>query len=491
MPSKPRTLADIQADEKQLRERVARLVDEKRTLEVRADIDGTDDGLTERLGTVERGIAKAGKQLEELRDEHRAELQRRIESGSVTLEPGVDLSNAYTDRQDETRTAQVPQFRRTALDDCMRTLERHQRDDTLSDRGVASMELVVRHQDPSGVTARYLAAAGSPDYASAFTKLLQYGSSASMRMTPAELRAVEAVSQVESERAMVDVTGAQGGFAIPISIDPTINLTSPGAVNPIRDLADVRQISTYTLRLISADTPASGYGPELAEATDASPTLVQPTITVARGSTFIPVSFEIYQDWGGLQQELLMLLADGRAILDSTKFLSGTGANEPVGIFGTGGLTTTQRIQSATTATLAIADAYSLRQGLSATRFWANATFVGHPTTWDAVWRLVGQGNTTEPLPFSNGRGGDFVGTPKREWSAMSTATTTTGAKMLILGDWSGFVIADRIGSQVEIAPMLFGASNRFPTGERGFFYWWRSGSCVSKPNAFRYLELK
>jgi HK97 family phage major capsid protein len=197
---------------------------------------------------------------------------------------------------------------------------------------------------------------------------------------------------------------------------------------------------------------------------------VQPTITTARGSTFIPVSIELTMDWAGIQNELMKLLSDGRDILDSTKFLSGTGTSEPVGVFGTGGLTTTQRIQSATTATLAIADAYSLRQELSATRFWANATFVGHPVTWDAIWRLVGQGNTTEPLPFAQGRGGPFVGTPKAEWSAMSTATTSTGAKMLLLADWSGYVIADRIGAQVEVVQHLFGSANRYPIGARGFF---------------------
>jgi HK97 family phage major capsid protein len=491
MPANTRSLAAIQADEKQLRDRAARLVDEKRLIQTKIDIDGATDGLTQRLGSVENGIDNTRVELATLGEEHGAAIQRMVESGATRVEAGVNLSNAYTDRQDDTRTADVEPHRRAGLSDCMRVLERHQRDDSLTDRAVTTMEKLVRDRDPSGVTARYIAAAGAPDYATAFLKLLQYGTAASMRMSPAELGAVETVTRVESERAMDVGTGSAGGFAVPISIDPSINLTSSGAINPIRQLADVRQIVSDTLRLVSADTPASGYGAELAEQTDASPTLVQPTITVARGTTFIPVSIELTQDWGSIEGELMKLLSDGRDILDSTKMLSGSGTNEPVGIFGTGGLTTTQRIQSATTATLAIADAYSLRQGLSATRFWANATFVGHPTTWDAVWRLVGQGNTTEPLPFNNGRGGDFVGTNKREWSAMSTLTTTTGAKMLLLGDWSGYVIADRIGATVEVIPHLFGAANRYPIGARGFFYFWRTGTCVSKPNAFRYLELK
>jgi hypothetical protein len=63
MPSKTRTLADIKGEEKTLRDRVARLVDDQRSLEIKIDVDGADDGLQERLGTVERGIDKASTQL--------------------------------------------------------------------------------------------------------------------------------------------------------------------------------------------------------------------------------------------------------------------------------------------------------------------------------------------------------------------------------------------------------------------------------------------
>jgi predicted phage gp36 major capsid-like protein len=61
----------------------------------------------------------------------------------------------------------------------------------------------------------------------------------------------------------------------------------------------------------------------------------------------------------------------------------------------------------------------------------------------------------------------------------------------LIVGDWSGFVIADRLGTLVELVPHLFGATKRFPMGQRGLYTLWRTGTVVSKPNAFRYLETK
>jgi HK97 family phage major capsid protein len=239
-------------------------------------------------------------------------------------------------------------------------------------------------------------------------------------------------------------------------------------------------------------TVVAGYGPELAEQTDASPTLAQPTANTQRGSAFVPYSVEVGMDYPGLEAELGKLLSDARDVVDSTKFLSGTGVNEPVGIFAaSGGLTTSQRVQSATGSTLAVGDTYLLREGLAATRFFANATFVGHPTVWDTIFRFVGGGNTVEPMPFTMGRGGPFLGTPVASWNAMSTAVTTTGAKVLLLADFSGYTIADRIGSQIELIPHLFGAANRYPIGARGLFFWWRTGTVVSKPNACRYLEIR
>ena len=130
---------------------------------------------------------------------------------------------------------------------------------------------------------------------------------------------------------------------------------------------------------------------------------------------------------------------------------------------------------------------YALKQALPA-RFLANASFTFHPTRLDGVYRLVAAGSTSEPQIFSAGRGGPLLGKPVYEWSAMATAVTT-GSKWAIIGDFKNFLIADRLGFSVELIPHLFGAANRFPTGQRGLVAFWRSGSGVLVPNAFRYGE--
>ncbi len=62
------------------------------------------------------------------------------------------------------------------------------------------------------------------------------------------------------------------------------------------------------------------------------------------------------------------------------------------------------------------------------------------------------------------------------EWTAVPTALTA-GTTQLLYGDFrAAFTIADRLGMTAEIVSHLFGASRR-PTGERGLFAYWRSGS--------------
>lgn len=59
----------------------------------------------------------------------------------------------------------------------------------------------------------------------------------------------------------------------------------------------------------------------------------------------------------------------------------------------------------------------------------------------------------------------------------------------LIFGDFGQFVLTDRLGMQVEFVQTLFGP-NRRPSGQRGFFAYYRTGSGVTNPDAFRMLDV-
>ncbi|MFM7270174.1 MAG: hypothetical protein ACKO2C_00875 [Actinomycetes bacterium] len=60
----------------------------------------------------------------------------------------------------------------------------------------------------------------------------------------------------------------------------------------------------------------------------------------------------------------------------------------------------------------------------------------------------------------------------------------TGAANILVVGDWSNYVIFDRIGStRVELVPHLLGTNGR-PTGQRGVYAYFRTGSDVASTGA-------
>jgi HK97 family phage major capsid protein len=307
------------------------------------------------------------------------------------------------------------------------------------------------------------------------------------------MAAVQKANQAEEMRtAMAEGAGSTGGFAIPIAIDPTINLSSNGAINPIRSLATVRTMSTRELRLVASDGVVAQYQAEAAAAIDNSPTLAQPTLTAQRCTSFVPFSFEVGDDWSSLVTELTGLVADAKDVLEATKFLLGTGTNEPVGVLAigsTGSLTTTQRVLSAGAGAVVVGDVYALKQALGQTRYAGSATWAMNPTRLDAVFRLTPAGSTTEPQIMSE-RTGMLLGRSTAEWSTMTT-TVATGQRWALYGDFkTGYVIGDRIGMSVSLIPHLFGAAQgNLPTGQKGLYAYWRNSAVVKVPNALRYGE--
>ncbi len=80
---------------------------------------------------------------------------------------------------------------------------------------------------------------------------------------------------------------------------------------------------------------------------------------------------------------------------------------------------------------------------------------------------------------------------PLHQWSAMDT-TLADNKNIIIAGDFSKYVVADRLGMNVELVPMLFGASHR-PTGQRGMYAFWRNTAAMiasADNTSLRYLQV-
>lgn len=329
----------------------------------------------------------------------------------------------------------------------------------------AHVDHLLRHTDDgeSRDFARRVIATSSPTYARAFGKYLKGD-----HRTP------------EEERAL-SLTSGSGGYAVPVTLDPTVILTGAGYANPVRNLAKVITITGNTWQGVSSTGITAGYGAEATEASDNAPTLVQPSANVEKAFAFVPYSIEIGGDWSSLGAEMAELFADAKNKLENTKFLTGLGhgSNEPQGLIAVGGATAV--VSSATTAVFAVADLYSLESALDP-RWRDRASIVGNRAAFQKVRQFDTAGGANLWVQLQYGAPATLLGYPAHEWSAYSSAMTTSGSTILTMGDFSKFQIVDRVGMDVEVIPHLFATANNRPSGQRGLYCYWRNTSTVLTP---------
>lgn len=320
----------------------------------------------------------------------------------------------------------------------------------------------------SGAFAEHILVTGNPMYRSAWFKHF-----AGMPLNNAE------ASILTSQRAL-SLTGASGGFAVPFTLDPTIIPTSNSVVNPFRSIARVVQITNDEWRGVSSGAVTASYTAEATETTDNAPTLVQPTISTEKAQAFIPFSIEVGMDWPGLEAEMGRLLGEAKDDLEAAKFTAGSGTNEPFGVL-TG---TTNTVAGAAGQTFTIANLYSL-YGALPPRYRPRASWLGSLAVINRIRQFDTAGGANLWETLANDAPSQLLGKSFYELSEM--ADVATGVKFLVYGDFSRFVIVDRIGLSIDTIPHLFGVNHR-PTGQRGLYAMWRNSSKVVDSNAFRAL---
>jgi HK97 family phage major capsid protein len=84
-----------------------------------------------------------------------------------------------------------------------------------------------------------------------------------------------------------------------------------------------------------------------------------------------------------------------------------------------------------------------------------------------------------------------LLGKPIYESSSLSTGTAT-GSLVLLFGDFNNYIIVDRIGMSILYEPMLTAAATaNLPTGEAGWFAFWRVGAGVGTAAALQALRIQ
>jgi HK97 family phage major capsid protein/HK97 family phage prohead protease len=413
-------------------------------------------------------------------EERRAALEQRVERGDT----GRERPSQYAPRRTGVRKADniydLAAIRNEARsmdelgglyrDHALRAVEAA-RFPGVEDRSAAQAQvekLLTSVDDESGTLARRILATGSPVYDRAFGKVVK--SLSTMGLT------------TEESRALTVGTDASGGFAVPFQLDPTVILTGGGYINPLRRLARVVQITGKEWQGITSAGITVSRDAEAEEVSDDSPTFAQPTVRPTRVQGFVPFSIEIDQDWASLRSEITSMLADAKEEEEASSFILGDGTGlEPGGLVGSMDAGSVVNVG----ASLTSSDLYDLEEALPP-RFRARAAWMANRSVFNTV-RQLGSATDGGDLWVRLGQGlpPELIGYPAYEVSTMATDMTTVGSRYLVFGDFSKFLIVDRVGMSIELVPHLFGA-NRRPTGQRGIYAIWRNNSMVLVPGAFR-----
>jgi HK97 family phage major capsid protein len=347
----------------------------------------------------------------------------------------------------------------------------------------AATNIIEQFDDGRSSLAKQCLATSSPAYTRAWSKLARNHGN---ELTPEEQRSVTEV------RAM-SLTDTAGGFLVPFQLDPTIIVTSAGSRNDIRSAARQVVATGDVWNGVTSVNVSWSWDAEAAEVSDDSTVFGQPSIPNYKAAGFVPISIEALEDEANVTQEVGRLLAGGKADLEAVAFITGTGSAQPTGIV-TALTATAAEINAATDDAFAIADVYTLQGALPA-RYRANASWLANNLIYQKVRQFDTGGGGGFWTNLLGDRPPQLMGRNALEAEAMDGTFGGAGASnsyVLIFGDFSNYVITDRVGMSVEFIPHLFHTANNRPSGQRGWYAYYRTGADVptGAEGAFRMLDV-
>ncbi|OHU23584.1 capsid protein [Mycobacteroides chelonae] len=468
-------------------------------------LDSTDGDLTDAQALRFKALKDRGEVLREEGLRHDAALDevRRAASGRMLLERGA-AGDYDRDPVGDPRSAEDFRSRKYKNPWDLRGvqpfgLERHQLTAEYRSRALsaveampgasdrvrsAATEIIERFDDEDGRLSQQVLATSTPEYLRAWSKLAR---NRRETLTPGESQAIR---DVEYAARAMSLTDSSGGYLVPFQLDPTVILTSAGSRNDMRQFARQVVATGDEWHGVSAGAVQWSWDAEAVEVSDDSPTLGQPAIPNYKAAGFVPISIEAFEDGANVTEEVANLLAAGKDALEAEAFINGTGIGQPTGLV-TALDGTSAETAALTPETFSLADLYNIQGALPA-RHRVNASWMAN----NLLYNKIRQFDTNGGAALWEYLGGDrpvrLLGKPVGEAEAMKgtwNAAATADNFVLAYGDYENFVITDRIGFRVEFLPHLFGA-NRRPTGQRGWYAYYRVGSDVVDPGAFKILNI-
>lgn len=476
---------------KTLKEIRARLAELKPEIEELGKVEKLDEEQETRLSelitewdTLEAEKPKAEERAAKLEKIRAAVLDEGSteEGDGAKPEPGVQVMRKVVPFEKGDDAARMAPM--VARDKALKALDSGELTRHLPDSEVGRLHNLLRKRDRNtdgSMIARRLLVTEDAAYRSAFMRL---ATSPNAVLTAEE---GDAIRRFEEFRASMNITtDGQGGFGVPVLIDPTIILTAQGSPNPFFRISRVENITNDEWKGVSSAGVTWSFDAESAEVSDDAPTIAQPTVKAHKAQGFIPYTIEVGMDYPGFAEEMSVLLSEGYSELLVQKFTVGSGTNEPFGIV-TALDGTTSEIDTATTDTLVAADVNGLYSALPV-RYRANAKWMSHTGVNTSVQVLGSASDSSFTVDWTAEgvsvlRGREYITNDYMNGTPNSNVTP-----FLIFGDFRNYLIAQRAGMSVELVPHLFGASGR-PKGERGWYAWARVGADSINDAGFRALS--
>lgn len=479
-----------------LAEIAARAAEIEEELTALYELDELDDEQAARCDELEAEVQRLADEAEQI-EARNEQLARATQLARVAdnIERGYDAPKFNKGSLADTDIDPLRASRSEVRDAALRRNEALEMDlGDITDEVRAQLEGAIRGstvKDSRGVVGGLVLTTTTDAYRSAFQKGL---AGRNDLWTPEER---EAVARASEFRAAMGLTDANGGYGVPVHLDPTVILTNDGAQGAIRSLARVERITTNQWNGLSSAGVTAGWGAEFSEVSDGSPTFGQPSVEAHKAHAFVQGSIEIVQDFRGLESEIMMMFADAKARLEAPAFINGDGSGKPLGVVA--GLMAedgTPNVVDPSTpeAFSPEVDVYNVKNAL-AVRWRGNGVFVAAPGTIDVI-RQAGAERNTFLVDLGGATPTRLIGYPLAEDENMADASQIDDTKsednpVLLFGDFkAGYLIVDRVGMAVEYVPHVFHTDNNLPMGVRGWYAYWRVGAGLINSKALKVLNV-
>ena len=351
------------------------------------------------------------------------------------------------------------------------------------------------------IFSRYIALTGSPAYIRAYEKSLRHANPA---FEPDEAAAANAYRTYLAPRPTQEerAAGEGGSFAlaIPWLVDPTILVQSQDNAEILSSLYGAKQIAIVTdaWHGVSSGGATLAFRGEGVVIDDADVTMAQPSVPVYTAAGDFAMSIEVSQDYPGLINEVQSMFGSAYRDMVSNYTAVGSGTSAPTGLFTAMANETTSpaHIKVSSAGSLVANDVRAVFGALPE-RYQLGSSWLMSSSMVQAVAALAAPSVTDglaphDYVPASQGQPARLLGRPVLVSSyAPSFANATSGDfSWMVCGDFSRYLVVNRIGSSLELVPTLldFAGGTGRPTGERAYLYVARWGAAPVDNLAFRLL---